>query len=64
LLIAVDFACQQEKQSSITIVASSCPHLPMYVAASIVVTLRNHFSYGNDPLQTLLIAPKSGSLAV
>jgi hypothetical protein len=29
LLVAVDSACLQEKQSSITIVASFCPLLPM-----------------------------------
>jgi hypothetical protein len=29
LLVAVDSACQQEKQSSITIVASFCLLLPM-----------------------------------
>ncbi len=64
LLVAVDSAYQQEKQSSITIVASFCPLLLVWVPTSDVTVLKNHVSFANDPLRTLLITPKSGNLAV
>ena len=64
LLVAVDSACQQEKQSSITIVASFCPLLLVWAPTSVVTVLKSHVSFANDPLRTLLITPKSGNLAV
>ena len=63
-LIAVDSACQQERQSSITIVASSCLLLPKWAPTSAVTISRSHVGYANDPLQTRRVAPKSDSLAV